>query len=55
MSPVRLHVRAAAKFLAVEAARRGWIGNRDHADVLLRVAVAEKGQRAGSERVVDAW
>ena len=46
-------VRAAAKFLAVEAARRGRIGNRHDADVLFRVAVAEKGERAGSERIVQ--
>ncbi len=47
------HVRASAKFLAVKAARRGGIGNGDDANVLLGIAVAEKGQRAGSERVVN--
>ena len=53
ISPVRLHVRAAAELLAVEAARRGGVGNRDHADVGLGILVAEEGQRAGGERVVD--
>ncbi len=53
MSPVRRDVRAAAKLLAVKAARRGGIGNGHHADVLFRVAVAEEGQSAGSERVVQ--
>ncbi len=46
-------VRAAAKFLAVESARSRGIGNRHDADVLFGVAVAEEGQRAGSERVVN--
>ena len=46
-------VRAAAKFLAVEAARRGGVGNGDDADVGLRIFVAEEGERAGGERVVD--
>ena len=47
------HVRAAAKLLAVKAARRGGIGNRHDAHVLLGIAVAEESQRAGSERVVN--
>ena len=46
-------VRAAAKLLAVKAARRRGIGNRHDAHILLGIAVAEEGQRAGSERVVD--
>ena len=47
------HVRAAAELLAVEAARGSSVGNGDHADVGLGVLVAEEGQRAGGERVVD--
>ena len=47
------HVRASAKLLAVEAARRGGIGNGHDAHVLLGIAVAEEGQRAGSQRVVN--
>ena len=47
------HVRAAAKLLAVEAARRRGVGNRDDADVGLRILVAKERQRAGSERVVN--
>ena len=46
-------VRAAAEFLAVEAARRRGVGNRHDADIRLRVLVAEEGEGAGGERVVD--
>src|SRR5256885_6516621 len=46
-------VRAAAKFLGVKAARGAFVGNGDDADVSVGIFVAEKGQRAGSERVVD--
>ena len=46
-------VRAAAKFFRVEAAGRGRVGNGDDADVGLGVLVAEEGQRAGGEGVVD--
>ncbi len=53
ISPVRSDVRAAAKLLAVEAARRGVVGNGDDADVGFRILVAEEGERAGGESVVD--
>ena len=53
MSPGAVDVRAAAKLLAVEAARRGQVGNGDHADVRFGVLVAEEGERAGGQRVVD--
>src|SRR5256885_5448850 len=46
-------VRAAAKFLGVKASRGAFVGNGDDADVGVGIFVAEKGQRAGSERVVD--
>ena len=46
ISPVRRDVRAAAKLLAVEAARREASGNGDHADVGFRILVAEEGERA---------
>src|SRR5208282_2946232 len=48
-----LDVRAAAQFLAVEAAGRVVVGDGDHADVLLRVAVAEKGQGAGGQGLIE--
>ena len=48
-----MDVRAAAKFLGIEAARGAFVGNGDDADVALGIFVAEKGERAGSERVVD--
>ena len=53
ISPVRTDVCAAAEFLAVEAARLGGIGNRDDADVGFGIFVAEEGESAGSERVVN--
>ena len=49
-----LDVRAPAKLLAVKAARRARIGNGHYADVLLGITVAEEGQRAGGQRIVES-
>src|SRR5579859_3492057 len=46
-------VRAAAEFLGIKATRRALVGNRDDTNVALRVFVAEKGQRAGGQRVFE--
>src|SRR5438105_8250815 len=46
-------VRAAAKFLGVEAARGAFVGNGNDADVGVGIFVAEEGERAGSKRAVD--
>ena len=46
-----VNVRAAAKFLAVKAARRVGIGNGHHAHVVLGIFVAEKSERAGGQRI----
>src|SRR5690348_15441837 len=46
-------VRAAAKFLGIEATWGAFVGNGDDADVGVRIFVAEEGEGAGSERVVD--
>ena len=48
-----LYMRAAAQLLAVEAARGSGIGDRHHAHVLLRVAVAEKRQRPRGQRIIE--
>ncbi len=44
-------VGAAAKLLAVEAARGTLVGNRHYAHVVLGILVAEEGQRPGSQSV----
>src|ERR1700737_2667789 len=46
-------VRAAGKPLAVKPARCSGTGGGAHTDVALGIFVTEKGQRAGSERVLD--
>ena len=48
-----LHVRPAAKLLRVETAGRSRIGNRHHANVVLRILVPEKRQRPGSQRFLQ--
>ena len=46
-----VNVRAAAKFLAVKAARSARIGNGHHANVVLGIFVAEKSEGAGGQGV----
>src|SRR5207245_5060825 len=46
-------VRAPAQLLAVEASGRGRVGDGHDADVLLVVAVAEEGESAGGEGLVE--
>src|SRR6267378_6997256 len=48
-----LDVRAATKLFRIEATRGARIGDRYHANVVLRILVAEKCQRAGSQRLFE--
>ena len=48
-----MDVGASAKLLAVEAAGRGRVRHGDDADVGFRIFVAEKGEGAGGEGIVD--
>src|ERR1700736_557959 len=48
-----VHVRAAAKFLAVKAAGGARIGNGNYANVVLGIFVAKKSKCAGSQGVLQ--